>query len=653
MSKTLKCIALAAFLIAFPVVSGCIPNPNPVNYYNLTTHVVGSGKVSPSGGVYVQNTKTSLWAIPQAGWSFDHWEGALTGSANPQSVTFTNDVTVTAVFVSSSANRKPTAYDLSATTDKNQSLNVTLLADDKDSDPLSYGIVSGPSHGTLSGSAPDITYQPTGWFTGSDSFTYRASDGTDYSNTAKVSVLVIDPAPTGWARTFGSTGSDIVHDVAVSSSGNVYMVGSFKGTVDFDPSSASSLHQSSGGSDAFLAKFSLNGNLDWVRTIGGSSDDIAYSVAVDSNENIYVVGRFGATVIVDGPSGKFLVSKGGTDAFIAKFSAAGLYQWAYSIGGPADDTGNSAGLDATGNVFIAGAFAQTVNFDPTGGTDNMIADNLQDAFVTKFSATGIYSWTATVGGMGTDVATGVAGDGAGNMYLTGYFSGSMYLDPNSSSHQVTSAGQSDMFVVKLSHDSSYIWGYAIGGAGEDRAMAIVSDSTGNVVLGGYFGQTVDFDPSSGVNVITSAGKADGFVLSLNATGNFRWAEGIGGSDDDVVQDVALESASGNVYAAGGFTGTVDFDFGPTVDNITSNSNSLDAFITKITASGSYIFTRTFGGTGTDIANGVYSADSSLLTYLGGAYQQSVDFDPRATTQEHTSFGNDDAFLIKMNSTGGW
>ncbi len=648
-------ILISSFVFPVLLISGCPSPPNPGQFYTLTVQVTGQGIVSPSGGSYLSGTVVTLRAVPSAGWSFDHWEGDLTGNDNPKTITMTANITAIAVFASPGTNHAPQAYDLSVSTERNQSVNVTLVADDKDNDTLSYQIVANPQHGTLSGSLPTVTYSPTFGYIGPDSFTYQANDGQANSNTATVNIVVTEPAVLGWARTFGAPNTDMIRDVAIGPNGNIYVVGEFQDVVDFDPSSASALYRSAGQRDAFLVKFSPNGAFQWVRTIGGQLDDIAYSVSVDGNGNVYITGSFQATITVDNNTGTIEQSRGGKDIFLCKFSPAGLLIWSHSIGGPGDDEAFASAIDAYDNLYIGGYFEHSVDFDPTSNTDSKTSSGKRDAFLSKIiTSTGSYGWTVIFGGPGADDAvTGIAGDNTGNMYISGYFGDYIALNPDGTSARINTKGNSDAFIVKLNGNHSYIWGYTIGGAGDDRAMSIASTDVGNVVLVGYFEQTVDLDPTTGAKLVNSSGGTDGFVVAINATGNYLWAQQIGGSSDDLIMDVAIEDSTNNIYVAGGFTGTVDFDFSSALDQFTSVGNTFDAFITKITATGNYMFTRVFGGSGTDMFNSVATADTTLFTYMGGFYQQTVDFDPTTNEQKHTAFGSEDCCLIKMTSSGSW
>ncbi len=644
-------------LLVFPIllIIGCPSPPNPGKFYTLTTQVTGQGIINPSGGSYLAGSVITLRAVPSAGWSFDHWEGDLSGNDNPKTITMTANITAIAVFAAPNTNHSPQAYDLSVSTERNQSVNITLVADDRDNDPLSYQIVSNPQHGTLSGSLPTVTYSPTFGYIGPDSFTYQANDGQANSNTATVNIVVTEPATLGWARTFGAPNTDMIRDVAIGPNGNIYAVGEFQDVVDFDPSSATELKRSAGLRDAFLVKFAPNGTFQWVRTIGGQLDDIAYSVSVDGNGNVYITGSFQATITVDTNSGTIEQSNGGKDIFLCKFSPAGLLIWSHSIGGPGDDEAFACSVDAYNNLYIGGYFEQSVDFDPTSSTDSKTSAGKKDAFLSKIiTSTGTYGWTVIFGGPGADDAiTGIAGDNTGNMTVSGYFGDYIALNPDGTSAKINSNGKSDAFVVKLNGNHNYIWGYTIGGPGDDRAMSIASTDVGNIVLVGYFEQTVDLDPTAASHLVNASGGTDGFVIAINATGNYLWSQQIGGSSDDLIMDVAIEDGTNNIYLVGGFTGTVDFDFTSGLDQFTSVGNTFDAFLTKVTATGNYMFTRVFGGSGTDIFNSVGSADTTLLTYTGGFYQQTVDFDPTSSEQKHTAFCLEDCCLIKMTSSGSW
>jgi len=407
-----------------------------------------------------------------------------------------------------------------------------------------------------------------------------------------------------WAKTWGGSRRDVAYGVGVDSSGNAYVVGPFQDTVDFDPDPAKTdVHTSNAISgtiyhnNIYLSKFAPDGTFQWVRTWGPSyvqnaaGGAEAYHVAVSGNY-LYVVGDFSGDQTDFNPWGSHdwhvnhPPSSGPIffDAFLSKFDLDGNFIWARTWGGEGYDDGPGVAVDGSGNVYVAGMYAsQNINFDPAGGSGGLghpahDSGTIVDVFLSKFDASGNFQWVKTWGGQGTEDAMGtVVVDGSNNVYVAGRFA-SIHCDfnPGGTPDIHSTNGGQDAFLSKFNSSGTFQWAKTWGGSGNDNAMGLAVDGAGDVYTTGWFSDTVDF-PGTGVDNHTSNGQHDAFLSQLDSGGTFQWAKTWGGSGDDS-SGVALDGA-GNVYAAGGFMGTVDFDPGLGVDNHTSNGAS-DAFLTK-------------------------------------------------------------------------
>ena len=187
-----------------------------------------------------------------------------------------------------------------------------------------------------------------------------------------------------------------------------------------------------------------------------------------------------------------------------------------------------------------------------------------------------------------------------------------------------------------------------GGINDDRGSSVAVDSSGNTYVAGDFTGAADFDPGVGTANLTSTGNSDAYVVKLNSSGTYVWARQFGGTGADHGSSVAVDS-SGNTYVAGHFSGTADFDPGVGTANLTSTGNS-DAYVVKLNSSGVYVWAKKFGGTDFDYGFSV-AVDSSGNTYVAGYFRGTVDFDPGANTVELWSRGSEDAFVVKLNSSG--
>ena len=186
----------------------------------------------------------------------------------------------------------------------------------------------------------------------------------------------------------GSTLSDNGASIAVDGSGNIYTTGTFTGTVDFDPGAGIANLISAGVEDIFVSKLDASGNFVWAKSMGGTSPDQGYSIAVDGSGNVYTTGYFLGTADFDPSVGTLnITSIGSTDIFVSKLDASGNFVWAKGIGGATDDFGNSIAVDGSGNVYTTGYFQETVDFDPNAGTANLSSVGGRDIFISKLSPT--------------------------------------------------------------------------------------------------------------------------------------------------------------------------------------------------------------------------------------------------------------------------
>jgi uncharacterized membrane protein YqhA len=253
------------------------------------------------------------------------------------------------------------------------------------------------------------------------------------------------------AKTMGGTGSDRSWGIALDSSANVLIIGDFESTADFDPGAGLFNLVSLGINDIFIAKLDAAGNFLWAKAMGGTNSDIGYSVKIDASNNVYTTGAFNLTVDFDPGAAVFnLTSAGGNDIFISKFDASGNFIWAKAMGGTMNDNSFSLALDASANLYTAGFFRTTADFDPGAGLFNLTVVGAFDIFISKLDASGNFAWAKGIGGIETDIARCIALDNSNNIYTTGVFRQTVDFDPDAGVFNLTSAGFSEVFVQKTS-----------------------------------------------------------------------------------------------------------------------------------------------------------------------------------------------------------
>ncbi|MFA4852315.1 MAG: SBBP repeat-containing protein [Bacteroidales bacterium] len=255
-----------------------------------------------------------------------------------------------------------------------------------------------------------------------------------------------------WAKSAGGTGwEDWANSVAVDSSGNTYVVGSFSShTLSFGFNTLTNTDSIGTTSDLFLAKYDTYGNVLWAKSAGGTSDDLANSVAVDSSGNTYLAGRFRSPTITFGSTTLTNAGVNHADIFLAKYDANGNVLWAKSSGGTGNDWANSVAVDASGNTYLTGVFiSPTITFGSTTLTN--ASYNSQDMFLAKYDTSGYVLWAKSAGGTYDDEAFSITVDASGNIYLAGYFfSSTITFGFTVLTNADNTGNTSDMFLTKLS-----------------------------------------------------------------------------------------------------------------------------------------------------------------------------------------------------------
>ena len=398
----------------------------------------------------------------------------------------------------------------------------------------------------------------------------------------------------------------------------------------------------------FLMTANLNAQtLDWVKTFGGIGYDIGNSVTVDDEGNIYTTGSFNDTVDFDpGPDVMKLNPGRGSAIFIQKLDANGNFIWAKSCGGKGNQIGQSIKVDAMGDVYTTGIFQDTIDFNPGTGVANPSAVGEEDVFILKLDANGNFLWAKSFGGIEMDRGYSIAIDAEGNVYTTGYFIDTVDFDPGTGVTNLSAVGGKDIFILKLDPNGNFVWAKSFGGT---EGIGIAIDGMGNVITTGYFSDTVDFDPGTGVMNLTSAGETGIFILKLDANGNLLWAKSCGGYWI-VGGGISITfDATNNVYTTGAFDGTVDFDPGTGVKNLSAMGES-DIFIQKLDAQGNFIWAKTFGGNDFDQSYSI-AIDAESNVYSIGDFVGTVDFDPGTGVANLSAVKDGDIFIQKLDAQG--
>jgi len=399
----------------------------------------------------------------------------------------------------------------------------------------------------------------------------------------------------------------------------------------------------------------------WAGGLGGVGWIGAYasSAAVSEEGYIYTTGAFTGTIDFDpGPNTYDLNSNGPDAIYISKLDSQGNFVWAKAIGAIDDDYSNGGleayiDLDAVGNVYVSSVFHVRVDFDPGPGIYNLSpVSEFFDVFIVKLDSSGNFVWAKSFGGSSNDFVYEIRVDSSRNfLYTTGLFGATADFNPGPGTYNLTNLAAADVFISKLDLDGDFIWAKALGGTYEIEPSSVEIDTAGNPCISGAFWETADFNPGTGTFELTSNGAKDLFITKLDTDGDFVWANNIGGPSWDYASDIKVELTSDNLFVTGYFNETVDFDPGSDVNNLVSAGGG-DIFVSKFNAAGSFLSAISMGGEEYDFGYSITIDNTGNGgIYVTGFFRGLSDFDPGPGTYFMTPNGLDDAFIVKLNSSG--
>jgi hypothetical protein len=379
----------------------------------------------------------------------------------------------------------------------------------------------------------------------------------------------------------------------------------------------------------FTHTFSQNLNFSSVKTLTSNGKEYIVDMYIDKNNNMYTIGTFNSVVdFDDSPSTSTLSAAGSTDIFIRKNDASGNLLWVKQLGGSGDETVGGFNFDNYGNMYIVGSNASlSIDFDPSPVTSYTVGATAfgRQMFILKLSSEGDFKWVNLYGGYFDDYAIDVKNDPLGNVYFAGTIMdytliGSTTLNP-SNGHAI---------LVKLDSLGNFSWVKQTGGGSSETVYAIDMDKTQNIYMTGS---------------ITN-GSTYTYYKKYNNSGTLVWSK----SNMALrANDLVVDTVNQKVYLTGLFNGTVDFDSGSSVSNLTAASS--DAFILKTDTAGNFIWAKSIGSPNVDIGISI-KIDSHGNVYSVGTFKGICDFDPSPANTFTLNGGSSfEVYISKLNSNG--
>lgn len=392
--------------------------------------------------------------------------------------------------------------------------------------------------------------------------------------------------------------------------------------------------------------------------LGGSGGEHGNGVAVDGLGNVYITGWTWSKDFPRTPGSPSISwGRGYHDAFVTKINSNGkrILFSAY-IGGYERDESRGIALDGDGNVYIAG-WSESPDFPTNRSAFDRSLDGSRDAFLAKLDSTGTkLIFSSFLGGSAGDEGGGIAVDGEGNAYVTGWTLSADF--PTTANAYDTSHNEGrDIFITKFGSSgdrlifSTFLGGSAaefIGESDDDETGGIVIDGDNNIYVTGWTASK-DFPTSPNAYDTTHNGKHDAFITKLNRAGaKLVYSTFLGGKDHDESGGIAVDN-EGNAYITGW---TDSYDFPTTYDSYKTSKNygGDDIFITKLNTKGSELVYSTFlGGGGDDRGNDI-AVDGDGNAYITG-WTRSRNFPTYSDAYDQGYSGDHDIFITRLNPAG--
>ena len=353
-----------------------------------------------------------------------------------------------------------------------------------------------------------------------------------------------------WQKSLGGSNDDIAQSVQQTTDGG-YIVGGYSKSNDGD---VTGHHGTSSSFDIWVVKLDSVGTLVWQKSLGGTSDDYAYSIQQTTDGGYIVVGGTNST------DGDITVNHGGNDIWVVKLTATGTITWQKSLGGSADDYGSSIQQTADGG-YIVGGYSNSTDGDVTGVHGGL---GYNDYWVVKLDSSGTLVWQKSLGGTYDDYSTGIQQTTDGGYIVVG---GSTSNDGDVTGHHGPANTAYDFWVVKLDSVGTIVWQKSLGGTDYDVSSGVQQTTDGGyIVAGDSVSNDGDVTGHHGV------GSYDIWIVRLNSTGDIWWQESLGGTAVDWAELVQQTTDSGYIVAGTSYS---------TDGDVTGNHGSNDFWIVKL------------------------------------------------------------------------
>jgi hypothetical protein len=375
-----------------------------------------------------------------------------------------------------------------------------------------------------------------------------------------------------------------------------------------------------GFTDYWVVKLNAVGNITWNKLLGGSGDDIPYSIQQTIDGGYIVAGESGSSANGDVTG----TNHGGHDYWIVKLDLLGNISWNKLLGGSGDDMAISIQQTTDGGYIVAGESGSSATGDVTGTNHGG-----RDCWIVKLDALGNITWNKLLGGNGVEFSYSIMQTTDGGYIAAGASTSSANGDVSGTNH-----GANDYWVVKLNAAGNITWNKLLGGSGDDIAYSIQQTSDGGYTVAGESRSSANGDVTG-----TNHGNYDYWILKLDANGNINWNKLFGGTNDDVANCIQ-QTADGGYIVAGSSQSSANGDVTGTNHGLT------DYWVVKLNASGNITWNKLLGGSGDEFAYSIKQINTGGYIVAGGS-SSSISGDVRGINHG----AQDDYWIVKLGAAG--
>ncbi|MCT4623804.1 MAG: T9SS type A sorting domain-containing protein, partial [Schleiferiaceae bacterium] len=411
----------------------------------------------------------------------------------------------------------------------------------------------------------------------------------------------------------------------------------FHDSIDVDPDpNTKYMLISMGDIDLFVLKLDANGDFMWATRFGGIDEDYGDELVL-IDDKIFVSGRFELSFNVKvNSTSQTYQSKGYKDAFLMCMNTSGNVLWNRTFGGTASDYARGLAADSLKNVYLTGSYRFTVDFAPGPSVKNKTSAGYQDVFILSLDSLGNFRWVNVNYCPGTNHPAAITIDKNQDLIVSSDFNGIIDVNPDSAITQnITTHGNHDILLQKFNSNGTLLWYKHIGGNKFDRIYALATDTAGNIYGTGAFGDTVDFDPGTGVANRISQGYFDGFLFRYSPQADFVWVRTFPAVEFVTPAHIRV-TENNEIFSSGRHNKGMTVNVGGS-NQIFATGGNYDGYLLKHDINGTGLFASTLGNYREDaILSFAINNNDELVTT--GFFGNIVDFDLGPSTHSITAPG---------------